>query len=135
MKIRHDHEHKSRRSLSMQITFVTTFMIMGAIVLCVFINGIFLEKYYVRNKTTILANAYEMLDGVAEVDDYNSNSFAVSFEKICKESNIDIQIMSPDGSVVCSSSLNRDITRDQFLDVLFGPHDKDRKKRPETDLL
>ncbi len=121
MKIRPDGSKRIWHSLSWQIAFVNILLIMGTIALCLFINGVFLEKYYMKKKTTTLINTYEMLEGVAEVDDYNSSDFAVKFEKICAEANLDIQIMNPNGTVICSSSMNWDSLRNQFMEVLFGP--------------
>ena len=128
MKIRHNSGKHIWHTLSWQIVFVNILLIVGTIALCLFINGVFLEDYYMKKKTAVLVGAYDMLDDVAEVDEYNSNNFAVEFEKICAESNLDIQIMNPNGSVICSSSFNRDSLRNQFMEVLFGPPDLNERR-------
>ncbi|MCR4946834.1 MAG: HAMP domain-containing histidine kinase [Lachnospiraceae bacterium] len=133
MKIRRDHGKPIKYSLSWQIAFVTVCLILFTIALCLFVNGVFLGEYYIKNKVKSIEDAYSVLDEAARLKQYNSNEFAVHFEQLCSESNLDIQIMGADGSIVCSSSPNREAAREQFLSVIFGGGEKNHRQQVSAD--
>lgn len=65
----------------------------GTILLCWFINNIFLEEYYIRSKTRIICDAYEEISQAANSDTYGTDEFSEKLNDICSVSNLTVCIM------------------------------------------
>ncbi len=126
--------HVHRRSISSQIGLVIVALVAGTVLLCWFLNTTFLGRYYGRMKVTQLESSFRIIDRVAEKDGIGNADFDVQFDRISANGNIEILIMSSDGTIVRSTSNDSDNLKKQFLDVLFGAQaDNGRKDVEKTD--
>lgn len=79
-----DKKHKTKkirrfRSLQRQITLIFIIVLLFSILLISLLNGFFLEKYYISQKTNVLLKARESLTSL-DIDTMMENSYDTSFE-------------------------------------------------------
>ena len=67
------------QSLQRQITLIFIIVLLFSILLISLLNGFFLEKYYISQKTNVLINAKESLSSL-DIDTIVENSYDTSFE-------------------------------------------------------
>ena len=59
MKSKRIHKPNVKYSINRQFAFIFIALMSGTILLCWFLNNIFLEEYYIKNKQSVLMDAYE----------------------------------------------------------------------------
>ena len=80
-------------SIRRQFAFIFIGLMTGIILLCWFINNVFLEEYYIYSKLRIINSAHETIRQAANSDTYATDEFAEKLEVICSVSNIAVCIM------------------------------------------
>lgn len=71
----------------------------GTILLCWFINSMFLEEYYIKSKTKVIYEAYEKIRQVANSDIYSSGTFARELDDVCNVSNITVFVIDANSQI------------------------------------
>lgn len=94
---------KYKHSIKRQFAAIFIVLMAGTILLCWFLNTLFLEKYYVQNKETDLKNVYDRIRMAAEKDVLSSDEFYNEFQKICATYNMNIIVMDAETKLVLSS--------------------------------
>lgn len=113
-----------RHSLNRQIALMFMVLMAGTFMLCWFFNSFFLGNYYTVNKQRELLEVFEEISTYSGSGDIASEEFDISFEKICANGNLAIQILDSGGHVIRSSYYDQGILKRQFQDVIFG-HDQE----------
>ncbi len=72
-----------RHSIKKQIAIIFMAVMTGTIALCWIINNIFLEKFYIQNKASVLSNAYAGINKAASNGDITSEEFDLALRKLC----------------------------------------------------
>lgn len=114
-----------RRSITTKITAIMIGIVAGTILLCWFINTTLLEKYYIANKERTLVGIFQEMDEVAGKRTGNSEKFISEIEKKCANSNINLMVIRSDGTIIQSNVSNKELLREQFLDIIFSSQDED----------
>lgn len=83
----------AKHSIKRQFASIFIGLMAGTILLCWFINNIFLEEYYIRSKTRIICDAYEAISQAANSDTYGTDEFSEKLNDICSVSNLTVCIM------------------------------------------
>ena len=83
----------AKHSIKRQFASIFIGLMAGTILLCWFINNIFLEEYYIRSKTRIICDAYEEISQAANSDTYGTDEFSEKLNDICSVSNLTVCIM------------------------------------------
>lgn len=123
-----------RQSITTQICIVIIGLVTGTVLLCWFLNTTFLEQYYAKMKTGQLVSGYMTINRAARQDELTDDSFDVQFERISANGNIEMLIISSDGTVIRSTSNDSPNLIRRFMDVLFGAAtDEGRKKVQSTE--
>ena len=78
---------KKKKTLSTQLTFVISFIVLLIVGVFWMANNTLLEKYYVYNKEKEMLAVYKMVDLAAKNDKLSDDTFAVAFEKKCVGAN------------------------------------------------
>lgn len=97
-------ENKMKKSLNRQFAFIFGVLLTGIILLCWFVNSMFLEKYYIHNKKQVLQRAYDRMSEAVENGDIKNSDFDVELEKICGIYNIDVLVIDADSRTVKTSA-------------------------------
>ena len=125
-------EKKVRRPITRQIAIIFIALMAGTIVLCWFINGTFLEKFYIKNKTDAIERAYESVNIAANNGDITSEGFDLELRKICDMNNISMVVIDAESNTIKSSSRDSDVLVRRLYDNFFIPNNF-RKYLKETD--
>lgn len=113
-------KHSHKRSISTQVGMVIIALVAGTVLLCWFLNTTFLGQYYSRMKIAQLESGYNEINRAARNEKLNDDEFDIQFDRISANGNIEILVVTSDGTVVRSTSNDSlNLTR-QFMDVLFG---------------
>lgn len=82
-----------RMSIRRQFALIFIGLMAGIVVLCLVINNIFLEKYYIRSKMKAIYDAYAGISQAANSDEYDTDLFKSELEDVCSKYNITICVM------------------------------------------
>ena len=85
-----------RHSVRRQFALIFTGLMASTILLCWFMNNMFLEQYYVSNKTDILFDAYHTISQAANRDTYSTEAFWRELNNVCGVYNITVCVMDAD---------------------------------------
>ena len=100
-------------SLTHQLILISICLVTGTLLLCWFINTVFLEPYYVINKKNTL-------DEASEAGTLDDSSFDVTFDNLCANGNITVMIISSDRTIVRSSVNDTQKMMLEFMNIIFG---------------
>lgn len=122
------------RSITTQICMVIIGLVAGTVVLCWFLNTTFLEQYYSKMKANQLVSGYDTVNRAAVQGGLTDSKLDVQLDRLCDNGNIELLIISSDGTVVRSTSNDSVNLIERFMDVLFGASaDKGRHEVVNTD--
>jgi signal transduction histidine kinase len=107
-----------RTSIRFQFALIFTALMAGVVILCIALCGIFLQKYYIANKTKLLKDVYRssLLNG--DISDYSTESFEETMRRLSHDSNISLLIVGSDSEIVYSSADRMGM--DRIMMHLFG---------------
>ncbi|MDD7642579.1 MAG: HAMP domain-containing sensor histidine kinase [bacterium] len=126
--------HARQRSITTQICMVIIGLVAGTVLLCWFLNTTFLEQYYSKLKADQLVNGFETVNWAAKQGKLSDNETDVQLDRLCDNGNIELLIISSDGTVIRSTSNDNINLINRFMDVLFGAaSDKARHEVLSTD--
>ncbi len=113
-----------KRSISEQIAGVFILLLFGAILLCWILNTTLLEKYYQRNKQTVLMQAYESINQAVESGSLSTEEYHSEIKRLCRTYNLEIIIIDEDSETVVYSGGDPKPLIHQLLDNVFLDHSK-----------
>ncbi len=119
-------EKRPQHTHSIRIRFALIFIGLLAVFLAVFwlINNLFLQKYYIHNKQTVIEGSFSEIDRLFEqYDNTDSEELKIAFASICSERNLNVVVVSPSFDTLITSDQDDDILIYRLMDHLFkdGP--------------
>ena len=111
-------------SIRRQFAFIFIGLMTGIILLCWFINNVFLEEYYIYSKLRIINSAHETIRQAANSDTYATDEFAEKLEIICSVSNIAVCIMDANSQMKYQSVNGGAELELQLFHYIFGFRDE-----------
>lgn len=112
-------------SLTWQIARSILGVAAGTVLLCWFLNTVFLENYYVEDKQDMLAAGFSMIDAASRNNRLLDREFDVTFENLCANGNITVMIISSERAIVRSSVNDTQQMLVEFLDIIFGERENE----------
>lgn len=106
-----------KKSLNRHFAFVFGMLLAGTILLCWFLNNIFLEEYYIKNKLDVLHSAYFKINEAMLNGDITDSHFDSELEKICGVYNIEMIVIDADSKTVKTTA--RDIQAKNLMNQLL----------------
>ena len=122
-----------RSFIRRQFIAVTIAIVAGTVLLCLFLNNVFLPRVYSGEKQEQLEDAYKVLNEACEDGILYKNKFDITFESIASNSNIEVEVITADGDILRSSSSSADNLKEQLLRSVFGVDDDDTVKITENE--
>lgn len=113
-----------KNSLTKEIAFIISGLVVGTVALCWLLNTVFLERYYVFNKQSILENGFGVMDDASKAGKLESSEFDITFDNLCANGNIIVLIINSDSTVVRTSVNNPRQMLIEFMDIIFGRQDE-----------
>lgn len=119
-KIKKLHDRPVRGSLTREMAMIIIGLVSGTVLLCWFLNTVFLEYYYVNNKQDYLLAGFETINAACEDGTLYTSGFDVTFDNLCANGNITVMIISADGRPMRSSVSNTQKMLIEYMDIMFG---------------
>ena len=107
-------------SLTREIAVIISGMVAGTILLCLLLNTVFLEPYYMKNQQRVLEDGFGVIDDASAAGALESAAFDVTFDNLCANGNITVLIISSNRAVVRSSVNDPQQMLLEFMDIIFG---------------
>lgn len=82
-----------RHSIRRKFSLIFIGLMAGTILMCWFINNMFLEQYYIRSRTRIIYDAYNTIRQVANSDTYSTVEFGKELDNVCGRFSITVCVM------------------------------------------
>ncbi|MBO5209014.1 MAG: GHKL domain-containing protein [Lachnospiraceae bacterium] len=106
-------------SIKKQFAGAFCLLMIGTIMLCLFINSTFLERYYLSNKQNALMNAYRYMNAASNADKLNTEEFDIEFQKICGKNNISFILLNAETKTLKTSTNDYEFLSRKLLNNLF----------------
>lgn len=106
-------------SMRKQFAAIFCLLMMGTILLCWFINGTFLEKFYLNQKQKSLTNAYQVINEASNEERINADAFDIEMQKICEKNNISFIILDTGTRTLKTSTHDYETLSRRLMDNLF----------------
>ncbi len=110
----------TKHSIKRQFAQIFIGLMAGTILMCWFINNIFLEEYYIRSKTRIICDAYDTISEAANSDTYGTDEFSEKLNDVCSVSNLTVCIMDSNSQMKYESVNGGRELEAQLLGYIFG---------------
>lgn len=108
------------------MTFIFSAVLLAMLVSCWLVNIFFLERYYIRNKQTVLADTYVELNLASEQGILETDEFVQKLNGICDANNITLIVMGSDGRILLGPRWEADILKNRLYKYLFLQMDEGR---------
>lgn len=112
-------KEKVRHSVRRQFSLIFIGLMAGVILLCWFINNMFLGQYYLSTKTKVIMSAYRTISQAANSDTYSTEEFKAALDDVCSVYNIMIYVMDADSMVQYNFNGGLELQR-RLFGYLFG---------------
>lgn len=109
-----------KHSIKRQFAAIFILLMIGSILLCWFLNTVFLEKYYIKNKQKVLKSAYQTINTASNSGSILSKEFDIEMQNVCGKYNITMVILDVDAEIIKSSMNNADLLSWKLLDNFYG---------------
>lgn len=109
-----------KSSLTSELAVIISGLVVGTVILCWLLNTVFLERYYVLNKKSMIEDDFRIIDEASATGELQSTDFDVTFDNLCANGNITILIINSNQSVVRSSVGDPQRMVIEFMDIIFG---------------
>ncbi len=117
---------KRKKSLFFRLLIIMLLLVAGTVVLCLFLNNTFLERYYIYNKQKELLDGFQEIEEAGGSETLETEAFEILFERICSNGNIDIVIFG-DEQIIASSSNNSGFWQELINDMFYSLQQKEGK--------
>lgn len=121
-------KHSIKRQLGTLCIGLVLFMFIAFL----FINSTFLEQYYVANKQKAFTNIYQVMNQKSEKNNLASEDTTDLLTRLAEKGNISLAVANSDGTLVISSSHEKDILQGQMIGYLIGQNQNSGELLEET---
>lgn len=105
----------------MSMAFLLTMI--GTFALCLVINLLFMEQFYVQNKREAIIEAYRSISNAVNNGDITSNEFDNEITHICERYNIEMIVLDADSKTVKASANNAEMLTRILWENMLNPTD------------
>lgn len=109
-----------KNSIKSKYTCIFSILLAVVIILCWLANILFLSKFYIARKKTILQQTYDVIDYCASSYGYASDEFKRVFENASAKNNFDILVLDTDMNVIASNMTDDQEIANLLLAHFFG---------------
>ncbi len=107
-------------SIRRKFALIFSGVMAGIILLCWFLNTMFLGQYYIRSRTKIIYNAYNTIRQVANSETYSTEEFGKELDNICSRYNITVCVMDANSQTKYVSFNGGRELETQLVGYIFG---------------
>ncbi|MGL5260392.1 MAG: sensor histidine kinase [Lachnospiraceae bacterium] len=115
-------------SIRRQVTIIGMCLMIFIIGLCWILNNLFLEKYYLEQKKSVLLESYNVLNEAVSAGEITTAKFDQELQEICNRYNINVLVIDMNSSIIQSSGNDSENAKIQLWDNMF-------LRRSDNDLI
>ncbi len=112
-----------KHSIRRQFAAIFIGLMAGTILLCWFLNGSLLQKYYISNKKAVLLKMYGELEHAVLEEMLDSETYSLSLQQNCSKYNLSLLVLDYNSRIVKSSESDSNFMKLQLLQHVFAPAD------------
>lgn len=109
-----------KHSIKRQFALIFIGLMAGTILLCWFMNNMFLEQYYISSKKAVIYEAYQTVRLAANSDTYSTEEFRRELNNVCGINNIKVYVMDSNSRVKYASVNGGVELEKRLMAYLFG---------------
>lgn len=109
-----------KHSIRRQFSLIFIGLMAGTVLLCWFLDNIFLGQYYISSRKRIIRNAYNTIRLAANDDTYSTENFSKELDRICSMYNIRVCVMDANSQTKYVSFNGGLELEEQLLGYIFG---------------
>lgn len=109
-----------KHSIKRQFALIFMAVMAGTILLCILLNNLFLGEFYLRSKTEVIFDAYNIISQEANSDAYGTLEFTEQLNDVCSVYNITICIMDSNSQMKYESINGGRELEAQLIGYIFG---------------
>ncbi len=94
---------KHKKSLRVRLFFLINIAILMVIVICILLNSLVFQRYYMSEKTEILFESLSEMERILNKDKVGDELLRLHMERLCINSNIQVVIFDKSGELVYTS--------------------------------
>lgn len=107
-------------SIRRRLSLIFIGLMSGTILLCWFVNTLFLGQYYMRSKKQVIYDAYDTIRTVANSDSYGSSEFVKELDSVCRNYNVAVYIMDAKSQIKYVSGNGGKELEPRLIGYVFG---------------
>ena len=111
-----------KHSIKRQFALIFVTVMAGTILLCILLNSLFLGRYYIRSKTEVIWDAYDIISQGANSGTYGTREFTEQLNDVCSVYNITICTMDSNSMIQYESVNGGKELEAQLIGYIFGFH-------------
>lgn len=117
-----------RKHLSIKLAFILFGMTACVVILSILFNSIFLERYYINNKSNELVETYETINDIYSLNAPVHNDTIVDIISNCERNSISLLLIDSSLNIKLSSgySVEGDNLLSRLKDLIFGEEESER---------
>lgn len=109
-----------KHSIRRQFSLIFIGLMAGTVLMCWFLDNIFLGQYYISSKERIIRNAYSTIQLAANNDTYSTENFGKELDRICSMYNIRVCVIDANSQTKYVSFNGGLALEEQLLGYIFG---------------
>ena len=109
-----------KHSIKRQFALIFMTVMAGTILLCILLNSLFLGRYYIRSKTKVILDVYNIISQGANSGTYGTQEFTEQLNDVCSVYNITICTMDSNSQIQYESINGGKELEVQLLGYIFG---------------
>ena len=122
-----------KHSIRKQILSAFLIIMAGTLLLCLFLNSTFLERYYIYNKQQVLLKSYQIINTASSNGSIQSEDFEEELQQISAIYNINVIVIDADSKLIQSAGSESDVLLRALLDRVFSNKYQDHKILKENE--
>lgn len=120
-------------TLAKEIITIFLGLVAGTVALCWILNTVFLERYYVHNKQSMLQEGFAFINDASISGTLLEDDFDVQFDNFCANGNITAMVIGPDWTIMRSSINDSQKMLTELWDIIFSEEENEVTVSEETD--
>ena len=113
-------------SIRFEISLMFITIMVGTFVISLFVNLVFMERFYIKNKKEAIIAAYRSIAHAIGNGDIASEEFDEEISHICERYDIEIIVLDADSKTVKTSSNNPELLAKILWENMINPSSDDR---------
>ncbi len=125
-------KHNKTHSIRFEISMAFMLTMIGTFGLCLILNLLFMESFYVQNKREAIIEAYKSIDRAISSGDITSSEFDAEILHICERYDIEMIVLDGDSKTVKSSTSDAELLAKILWENMINPSNGDYEIRNRT---